>query len=350
MRLVEVDGSRYSGSGTIVRQAVALAALTGCAVRVINARVKRPKPGLRPQHVRVIEAIRELVQGETEGVREGSQEFVFRPGEVAPHRRYVWDIGSAGSTVLLALAVLPVAAYAGKPVHAEIRGGLFQDFAPSFFHLREVVLPILRRMGWRARVEMLRPGYVPAGGGILELEVEPLEGVPQPVCFPSAGPVTRVTGIALASHLRERGVAQRMKDAAEKVLARRGLKPEIQLIEDTKAVQPGAALALFADREGGARLGADCAGARGRPAELIGKRVASDLLEDLDSGATVDRHAADQLIVFAALAAGTSRYRVPSVSDHIESNAWLVSEFLGAKTEIADRWLEIHGVGFRRAR
>jgi len=349
MEVLEIDGSRYSGSGTIVRQAVALAALTNRPIRVVNVRVKRPNPGLRPQHVQVIEAIRQLVDGRTEGVQQGSGEFVFWPGQLQPRRRYVWDIGSAGSTVLLALAVLPVAAFSGVPLRAEIRGGLFQDFAPSFFHLRDVVLPVLRRMGFQVSVHMVRPGYVPQGGGILELEVEPVVGPLQPVRLERAGTVQSITGIALASHLRERSVARRMAQAAQRVLERRGLKARIELVDDERAVQPGAALALFADLESGARLGADWAGAKGRSAEAIGERVAKDLLEDLDSGATVDRHAADQLIPFAALASGTSCYRVPKLTDHIQSNAWLVSKFLGAKVILDDAWVSVEGVGFSRS-
>jgi RNA 3'-terminal phosphate cyclase (ATP) len=55
--ILTVDGSRYSGSGTIVRQGVAFSALTGRSIHVVNARAKRDKPGLRPQHLRVIEAV-----------------------------------------------------------------------------------------------------------------------------------------------------------------------------------------------------------------------------------------------------------------------------------------------------
>ena len=77
--MLEIDGSQYSGSGTIVRQAVVFAALIGKAVRIVNVRVRRPKPGLRHQHVQAVEAIRQLVGGMTEGVVPGSMEFVFRP-------------------------------------------------------------------------------------------------------------------------------------------------------------------------------------------------------------------------------------------------------------------------------
>jgi hypothetical protein len=78
--VIEIDGSLYSGSGTIVRQAVAYAALTGQPVRVRNARALRRQPGLRPSHLRAIQAIRELVAGTLEGAEVSSQTFSFQPG------------------------------------------------------------------------------------------------------------------------------------------------------------------------------------------------------------------------------------------------------------------------------
>lgn len=42
--MIEIDSARYSGSGTIVRQAVALAALTGRPVRIRNVRASTPTP------------------------------------------------------------------------------------------------------------------------------------------------------------------------------------------------------------------------------------------------------------------------------------------------------------------
>ena len=55
--------------------------------------------------------------------------------------------------------------------------------------------------------------------------------------------------------------------------------------------------------------------------------VATTFLEDVHSGATVDRHLADQLVLFCALARGTSSYVVPRASAHLESNLWLVAQF-----------------------
>jgi RNA 3'-terminal phosphate cyclase (ATP) len=344
--MLEIDGSRYSGSGTIVRQAVVFAALMGKAVRIVNVRVRRPKPGLRHQHVQVVEAIRQLVGGITEGVVPGSMEFVLRPDKPRTSQHYTWDIGSAGSTTALAIAVLPMLAFAPSPISVELRGGLFQDFAPSFYHLEHVLLPFLQRMGINVTGRMERPGYVPTGGGIVHLEVTPVRKTLQPLVLDNAGGVEKVWGIALSSRLQSQSVSDRMADAVKIALAAAGHSAEIRVLYDDTALQPGAGLAVFAELSGGSRLGSDRAGAPGRRSEAIGKYVARQLLEDLKTKATLDRHASDQIIPFAALASGESKFRIPHVTEHIQSNAWLSEQFLGAKISIEGNDLVVRGVGF----
>ena len=350
--MIELDGSLHSGSGTIVRQAVAYAALTGEPVRIRNARARRRHPGLRPQHLRAIEAICELTGGTLDGAEVASQSFAFQPGDAEPAGHYVWEIGTAGSATMLALAVLPVLALRGRGVQAEIRGGLFQDFAPSVFHLQRVILPLLAQMGLRAELDMLRPGYVPAGKGIIRLIVPPARGPLRPLTPRRGDTPALIWGISLASHLDDRHVAARMAAGAQTVLASAAASitggaqtAEISECTDRSAAQPGAAFGLFADFIGGARLGADRAGAPHRRAEHIGARVAHELLEEIASGATLDRHASDQVIPFAALAAGTSTFRVPLITGHTETGTWLASVSLSADVRAEGQMLVISGQG-----
>ena len=344
--MIEIDGSRYSGSGTIVRQAVAFSALTGKPIHIVNARAKRDKPGLRRQHVRVVEAITELVNGTTKGVQEGTQEFQFRPGSNKGKQEYLFNIGSAGSTTMLAIGILPVLAFRPARTSVDIRGGLFQDFAPSVFHLQHVIQPLLLKMGLHAAVQMQRPGYVPTGDGALSLIVDSTSRCLQPVVLDFQGPVKRIWGIALASHLAERQVSRRMADAAKKQLAKAGYEAEIEMWEDSSAKQPGAALAIFSDCADGVRLGADQAGAPKRRSEYIGRDVTKQLLADLDTAATVDRFASDQLIPFAALAKGESRFVIPFVTDHIQTSAWLAELILGAQVQTEGQQVLIKGIGY----
>ncbi len=344
--MIEIDGSLHAGSGTIVRQAVAYAALTGQAVRVRNARARRHHPGLRPQHLRAIQAISELVGGTLHDAEAGSRSFTFFPGDAEPAGRYAWDIGTAGSATMLALAVLPVMALRGRGEEAEIHGGLFQDHAPSVFHLQHVLVPMLAQMGITTEIDMLRPGYVPEGEGIIRLRVPPPARHPLRPLTPRRGEApARIWGISLASHLDDRHVAARMAAGATAVLDTAGINAQIQQRSDDTAAQPGAGFALFADFIGGTRLGADRAGAPHRRAENIGTHAAHQLLEEIASGATIDRHAADQIITFAALATGTSRFKVPFTTGHTETAAWLASVFTSADIRAEGQTLAISGQG-----
>lgn len=347
--MLEIDGSQKSGSGTIVRVALSLAALRGREVRLVNIRARRPNPGLRHQHLAAARALAELCGGSLEGDSVGSRALVFRPGRALRGGTYRWDIGSAGSTTMMAMSLLPPACFADAPCRFRIQGGLFQDFAPSAFHMQRVLLPTLFLMGVRAELHIERPGYVPTGGGVVELTVRPAGHTLAPLLLPQRrAPVKAIRGVALSSHLEERQVSRRMAESCAALLARRGLRPEIEVHNDATAPQAGAALAVVAEMEDGRLLGADRAGAPRRTSEAIGRTVAQALLADLDSGASVDRHLADQLVVFAALAAGESLYSVPRVSEHLETNLWLVEMVAGAHSAIEGSLVRLEGIGHRR--
>jgi RNA 3'-terminal phosphate cyclase (ATP) len=345
--MLAVDGAQQSGSGTIVRYAVALAALLGRPVRVFNARRRRRSPGLRPQHVTSIRACAAMCGATTEGLEVGSTEFTFVPGPEIVGGTYDWNIGTAGSTTMLAFSVLPLACFAHAAVRARIEGGVFQDFAPSPYHLEHVLAVLLRRMGVVVRLEVTRPGYVPRGAGIIELTVTPAPGMLQSLMLTEPGVVREVRGIALASHLAQRRVSDRMASACRDYLTESGLSCGIERVDDTTAHHTGASLAIWAESTTGGRLGADCAGAIGRSSEAIGAFVAKTFLQDLRAGATVDRHVADQLVLFTALARGTSSYLVPRETEHLATNLWIIEQF-GARGTVEGRQVVVDGLGLGR--
>jgi RNA 3'-terminal phosphate cyclase (ATP) len=342
--MITIDGSRHSGSGTILRYAVALATLMGSPLQMTDIRVKRPKPGLRRQHLGALMACARVCSGTVEGAEVGSREIVYRPGPAVQPGTYAFDVGSAGSTTLLSFALTIPALFSYGPVSVTVIGGLFQDFAPTAYHMKHCLLPLLARMGAQVFLDVDKPGYVPKGQGRLIVRIHPVTAPLKPLLLPEQGEACEVRGIALASHLAGQHVARRMAQACTQILQESGLRPTVEVVQDTSAAQPGAALAVWTETETGAMLGADMAGAHGRPSEKIGRSVARSLLQDLGTGATVDRHLADQLIVFAALAEGTTAYRIPAVTDHVESNLWLVQEILGAHADVQDNVVTVKGI------
>ncbi|RMD57506.1 MAG: RNA 3'-phosphate cyclase [Nitrospirae bacterium] len=354
--MLEIDGGKKSGSGTIVRDVIPFSALINRDVHIKNIRAKRDKPGLRPQHLRAVEAIADICNGELRGAKVGAREIWFRPGGYIKGGDFYWDIGTAGSTTMLAMALLPISLFAERTSTFIIKGGLFQDFAPSAFHMQHVLFPTLRAMGASVDLEILQPGYVPMGQGRIKMTVEPLKTLLKSLERTSQGKVEVIKGIALSSLLKERRVSHRMAEACENVLKAHGYRVEIKAIYDTKekpafkkpSVQPGACLAIWANTDKGCLLGSDMAGALGRTSEFIGKKTAKQLIQDLSTGATLDRHLSDQVIPYAALAEGMSRFIIPMMTDHVETRLWLVEEILGAKTEVDGNEVRIEGIGYLR--
>ena len=344
--MIYVDGAQKSGSGTIVRFAVGLATLLGDELHLTNIRAKREKPGLRPQHLKAMQALRQICQGSLEGGEVGSSEIRFKPGGKLKGGNYEWDIGTAGSTTLLAMTLLPAACFATGAMSFKISGGLFQDFAPSAYHMQYVLFPVLEKMGINARLNIIRPGYVPRGGGIIEVRVEPVMGKIKPMRLVSQGDVIEIQGVALSSHLKERKVSERMVEKCNEVLKSNGYSAQIEITYDNLALQRGAALTIYAKTSSGCIIGADRAGELRRTSEEIGRYVAHSLLEDLATGATADRYLADQLIFYAALGDGVSEYRIPRLTEHVETNLWLVESILGAKSEVNGNLVKIQGIGY----
>ena len=345
--MIYIDGAQKSGSGTIVRFAVGLATLLGDELHLTNIRAKREKPGLRPQHLKAVQALQQICQGSLDGGEIGSKEIRFKPGGGIRSGYYEWDIRTAGSTTLLVMTLLPAACFSRGAMSFKISGGLFQDFAPSAYHMQYVLFSVLQKMGITAELTIIRPGYVPRGGGIIQVKVKPVTGKIKPIRLPSQGDVTRIEGIALSSHLKPRRVSERMVEKCSEVLKSNRYSAQIEIVHDSLALQRGAALALFAKTSSGCIIGADRAGEPRRTSEDIGKYVARNLVEDLATGATVDRYLADQLIFYAALADGVSQYRIPRLTEHVETNLWLVESILGAKTEVVNKNLiTIHGIGY----
>ena len=71
---------------------------------------------------------------------------------------------------------------------------------------------------------------------------------------------------------------------------------------------------------------------QGKSAEEVGKEAVKKLSEDYERGA-VDRHAADMLLPYMALAK-RGRIQVAEITDHVIHNISVVEKFLDVKFKI----------------
>jgi RNA 3'-terminal phosphate cyclase (ATP) len=348
--MIEIDGSVKSGSGTLLRCGITLATLLTEELHMWNIRAGRDKPGLRHQHCQAVLACRDMSNGEVEGANISSMEIRYKPGKRIKGGHYQFDIGTGGSTTMLTSTLLPLACFADELSTFDISGGLFQDFAPSVYHMKYILFHALMRMGIKADLKLKRPGYAERGGGIIKVSTELVKEKIKPIKLFSCDEVGEIQGIAICSHLEQAKVSDRMAKECHRILRQEGYNARIETVYDTLANHEGAALAIWAETEA-CLFGSDRAGKKGRRAEYIGRYVANNFIQDVRSGAAVDRFLADQLIIYAALADGVTEYVVPRMTDHVETNLWLVEHILGssgAKVEVVGNLIKIRGIGYSR--
>lgn len=142
--------------------------------------------------------------------------------------------------------------------------------------------------------------------------------------------------------------SNRMASRRRELMERYGCRREIEVVQYETAVQKGVALRLWAETDKGCVMGANRAGKPGGRSESIAEFVVKSLMNDLGAGASTDSRLQDRLILFAfaALAKGRWEYLIPRMTEHVESNLWMVDEILDVKTRVAGNLLEINGIGF----
>ena len=173
-KMIIIDGSQGEGGGQILRTSLALSLVTGQPFRLEQIRAGRQKPGLLRQHLTAVEAAKTVAVAEVIGAVLGSQTLEFRPGAVTPGN-YRFAVGTAGSATLVLQTILPPLLTANGTSTLTLEGGTHNPFAPPFDFLAHCFVPLIRRMGPTIELELLRPGFFPAGGGKFHARIEPVK-------------------------------------------------------------------------------------------------------------------------------------------------------------------------------
>ena len=332
--MLEIDGSQRSGSGTILRLSVALAGILGEPLHIFNIRYRRKQPGLRPQHLESVNTAAKLCNAETDGVKLGSRELWFKPRRIISGDVRA-KIGTAGSISMLLLTVLPICAYARREIKVHVvNGGTDVRYAPTINYMKYVLLPILERMGLRASLTVKRFGYYPKGMGEAILKVSNSSNL-SALSISEFGRIEKIEGISVCTLLEKQRVAERQAEAAAKVLIDHGYEADIRVLNDcSNPIQKGSSIVLWVKTSKRALVGGDAIGELGKSSEAVGREAAENLLKEIESCSTVDIHLADILVPYVALANGTSTFLTRKITDHLDTNIWLMEKILGVKFQI----------------
>ncbi|MCD6495737.1 MAG: RNA 3'-terminal phosphate cyclase [Candidatus Aenigmarchaeota archaeon] len=347
-KFIEIDGSVMEGGGSILRLSSALSVLTKKPVRIFNIRSGRPQPGLRTQHLRGLEATAEMSGGRVEGARIGATEVFFYPG--TEHSEHISiGIETAGSVGLVIQSLLISSIGIKKKLVVDIEGGAtFGKYAPPLQYIQFVLLPLLRRMGYHAEINIIRHGFYPVGGSKVKMIVQPPKKL-KPVVMKERGDIESIDIISVAAmRLKKPRVAERQYREAESMLKKSGYSIEVKSgYSETPC--PGSGMVLIAKSANGCIIGSDGLGEAGKKAEEVASDAVNALLGVIRAGSCVDEYMSDQLLPYMAMAEGRSAITAPVLSSHAQTNMHILEKFLPVKFTVSrtdcgvliesERWL-----------
>lgn len=297
--MLVIDGSFGEGGGQILRSALALSLVTGRPFRLEKIRAGRKRSGLLRQHLTAVQAAAAVGQAEVRDDREGSSELTFAPSAIVPGD-YQFSIGTAGSATLVLQTLLPALLSASGPSSVTVEGGTHNPLAPPFEHFALALLPLVRRMGKKATAKLVRAGFVPAGGGLIHVEVDPA-GEWRQLRLPACADPPRLSATVVLAKLPQHIAERELNIVAERL----GILPEEQHVENVSSYGPGNAIYVTATRAGVTDV-FTAFGQRGVPAEVVARHAADQVEHYWNSQATVGPQLADQLLLPMALAGGGS--------------------------------------------
>nr|POF07121.1 putative rna 3'-terminal phosphate cyclase [Quercus suber] len=349
-RPIRLDGRTLEGGGQLVRNALVLAALTGQSVEISNIRGNRSGGGgLKAQHLACVKWLQHATNAHLEGAERKSTALLFEPRHrgngVSPVFKKVScadgqgqiyearvDVETAGSTGLVLQAVLPYvlcSSFESKiPIRLILSGGTNVSGSPSYEYISQVLLPMLHTIGFPPMTSTLEKRGWSQGGssiGSFSITIPPRESFRLPA-FQLLGPASveprRQISHLTATFLAPTHCHEHFKAIIPLLLHRYfPLAPDrisvicedsrhdkrlylIIVAELTPSAPAETPVVLARDELYCRKLSAS--GGHLRATTEMAEHVAAKLDVEVRSGACVDEHMRDQLVIFQALAEGRS--------------------------------------------
>lgn len=316
--VIELDGA--IGGGQVLRSGLSLAMVTGLTLRIKNIRARRSRPGLMRQHLTAVLAAAHVCGSTVQGAELGSQNLLFEPGPIQGGE-YRFAIGTAGSCTLVLQTLLPALLRAPTASRVTISGGTHNPLAPPVDFLQRAWLPLLRRMGARVELNLIRHGFVPAGGGEVEAFIQPSDL--QALQLMQRGKLLEKRAIVLNA-----GLADQVSEREFKRVRQRLGFTQAQLFPVDIDPQQGPGNVLMLEYVHAQVTEVFSAfGMTTVRAEAVADEAINQAMEWQGTDTAVGEHLADQLLLPMALAGG-GRFTTPHMSEHLHSNMTVIQRFL----------------------
>jgi RNA 3'-terminal phosphate cyclase (ATP) len=350
---IKIDGSKGEGGGQILRNAMAYACILQKELFIDKIRAGRSRPGLQAQHATGLQLAANIGKGTLIRATRDSSEIHYRPPttikldheSTLATQTLTGDTGTAGSICLLLQAALPCALLA-QSSSAEtsliLKGGTNADMAPQYDYWELVLLPILHRYVGiqkdQIQASVIRRGYYPKGGGEVHVHVKHCTAPLKPLRMTDRGHLQEIYIRSFHAGKLGRQLAQQMASACHSYLNSRLQDRTVvwkqDVVSESSAIGNGLGILVIAKTNTGCILAGSSLCKPKQNASDAGEAAAKELWNALCAGGCVDDWLQDQLILFMALAEGTSEMLTGSLTLHTTTAIMVAEEMTTAVFQV----------------
>ncbi|CAH8869099.1 unnamed protein product [Trichobilharzia szidati] len=317
--------------------------LISCKKLILKCiRHKSANPGVDDAEVCLLKLVDEISNGSIIKINDTGTAVTIFPGTLVGGT-FTFECSKSRGLGYYVEFLLMVAPFCKTPIEAILTGVTNIPHDPSLDMIIQSWLPIYKSViGLSAsasiKIDILKRGVFPGGGGEVSLFLKPCSGI-APMNKVDVGKVYRIRGIAWSCRVSS-SYGQRVVCGAKALLNR--FLSDVYITLDHRKGQysgqsPGFGLTLWAERKDGGLYSSE---AMSDPegdnntfmdAETIGKLAASRLLDQIYRGGFIDSGSQSLAFILMACESGrnASRLAVGNLSDYSVYTLRLIRQFLG---------------------
>jgi RNA 3'-terminal phosphate cyclase-like protein len=258
-----MSGVRRFRGGSQFRQRIALATLSGKAIRIDDIRHREETPGLRDFEANFLRLIEKLTNGCRIEINETGTSLYYRPGVLAFGHPgdLVHDCGNSRSIGYFLEGIVALAPFGKRALHIKLRGITNDERDQSVDGFRNVTLRLMQKFGLDEaglELKVLKRGAPPRGGGEVLFRCPSTREL-KPIDITDEGFVKRIRGVAYATRVSP-SMSNRIVDSSRSLLNK--FIPDVYIYTDhyrgpDSGNCPGYGLSLVAETTTGCSLSAE---------------------------------------------------------------------------------------------
>ena len=260
-------------------------------ISITSIRLKDEFPGLRDYEVSLLKFVEKITNGSRIVINETGTAVSFEPGQLTGGK-FSHDCAPSKSVIYYLEVAAALALFCKEPLTLQLKGSTHDEFGNSVDIFRSVTVPLLQKLGVandedsQLSFKIVTRSYGESADGCVIFTCPIVKFIP-PVDLTKEGLVKRVRGVFWSAKMN-REFSVRFVESARSILNKCIEDVWIYTENVKNTTEPIYGASIMSETEYGFFKGINCLSKNPEEADKLGKRVAKQLLREIDAGGVSD--------------------------------------------------------------